>query len=191
MDLSKLPKLSQSPEPPPSSTDPAPPAAKRVVPRLSIADLGLDILVFVALGAIFMMLGPSFGGWLIAKIRGVPYETGVVWSPGTPKENQPVELFELSGGTGWLYMGLWTLGACLVVSALLMLLMLVLPRLTKSLLLFTILFCVGGAIANVVAIIMQVQAGYTQPILSVVGVLAGGMCAFFPGRHLMDMRQGG
>lgn len=187
MDLSKLPKLSQSPEPASAPLADSP-AAKPPALRLSVVDVGLDILVCLGLGAVFMMLGPSFGGWLIAQARGVRYETGVIWSPGTPKEGQPVDLFELQGGTGWLHMGLWSLGACLLLAGVLLLCVIVLPRGGRAVLILVVLVCVAGAAANIVAIVMQVQAGFTQPIISVIAVLAGAMCAFFPGRHLVDMR---
>ncbi len=180
MDLSKLPKLSESP-PPPAPTMRVLEATPR---RISIRDIGVDLLIFVIVGCIFMMMGASFGGWLIAHLRGVPYATGWVWPAGHALENQPVDLMDLQGGTGWLYMGHWVLGVCLLIAGLVTLLSAVIPRLFKPLIVFGLLMCVLGAIANIVAVGMQIKMGFTQPILSMVGILVGGILAFSQSRHL-------
>ncbi len=188
MDLSKLPKLSESPAPPPATpAEPAVPVQTREPARMSYFETGIDVLISLAVGAIFLMLGAPYGGWLIATMNGEVYDTTFTWTGG-PNDGKIVELFELRGGTGWLYMGHWVLGAALAIEAFLMALAAMSPRLRKPLIVLALLLCIGGAIANVVAVVMQIKMGFNQPILSVVAVLVGGVIAFFHGRHLVESR---
>ncbi|MBC7783708.1 MAG: hypothetical protein H7144_07695 [Burkholderiales bacterium] len=186
MDLSKLPKLSESPPPPP----PPPPANRVEEEPLDYAahsrhppgrgDLGIDIVIALIVGLIFLMQGASLGGWLIARLRGQAYSTGVVWNNGTA-----VELFDLQGGTAWLYLGEWVLGACLLLEALLLIGVLLIPRLGRRAIMLAMFLGGIGAAANVLAIFMQMRAGFTQPIMSLVCVLIGVMMVYAHGRHLV------
>ncbi len=184
MDLSKLPKLSVSPAPPPSNV----PAANEVTTYPNRApvnsmDMGIDLILSLIVGLIFVMLGSPFGGWLISSLRGVPYDTGVTWTSG-PDAGKTVEFFELQGGSGWLYMGEWVLGICLLIEALLITLAIVRNNWARKLIILAMLLGIIGALANIVAIIQQVRMGFTQPIFSLVGVLIGAMMAFAHARHL-------
>ncbi len=186
MDLSKLPKLSESPAP---AQPVAPlPAGEREPIRMSYFETGMDVLISLVVGSIFLMLGAPFGGWLIAKMNGQVYDTSITWLAGTPKAGQIVDLFEIQLGPGWLYMGHWVLGAALVIEALLMILAAVSVKLRKPLIVLALLLCVGGAVANIVAAVMQIKMGFNQPVLSMIAVLVAGVIAFFHGRHLTDSR---
>lgn len=181
MDMSKLPRLSESPAPPQTAQ---PVLATPTQRRLGVMEAGIDLLIGCVVGTIFLMQGAPFGGWLIARMRGLPYDTGNVWNSGD-KAGQPVELFDLLLGTGWLYMGEWILGALVLLATLFLALTMVAPTLKRFALVMSIACCVLGALANIYAIIMQIQMGFSQPIMSVFCVLVAGLMAFFLARHLM------
>lgn len=188
MDLSKLPKFSESPPPPPpppKADGSLPPTSGiRVNTQVSRADLGMEVLIALVLGAIFLMQGAPFGAWLMAKMRGQPHATGVEWLDGTP-----VKFFDLQGGTAWLYLGEWVLGACLLLDAVLLIALLVIPRLGRGAIMLAMFLGAAGAAANVVAIVMQVRAGFTQPIMSLVCVFIGIVMVYAHGRHLVGQRE--
>src|SRR5438105_3791048 len=102
MDISKLPKLSQSPPPPPpdsASPETSVPAPTRRVPDyrspsddppLSAGEIWFSLIV----GVIFLLLGWTFARFTIAKLTGQPFHSGYNWSSG-PKTGQEVGYLEL------------------------------------------------------------------------------------------------
>jgi hypothetical protein len=189
MDFSKLPKLSESPAPPggsqsqsqsqsPVSTSYATPV---VATRASRYEYGLDAFIALVVGGIFLMLGMRFMRYLL----GSPIDTGYVWPSSHPLANQPVAYWDLETAPAWGEMGFFVLGAASILSALLLLVATMSPRLRRPLLMFAIFLGVVGAGANVVAVIMQMKANI-QPLISMIAILVGGMLAFFYGRHLVD-----
>ena len=103
MDLSKLPKLSQTPSPTTPSATPENPVAEPVpvqpIPAYRVPDpmfSGGEIWFNLVVGIIFMLLGRGFGGYAIAKITHQPHHTGQEWREG-PKAGQEVDYPELEG----------------------------------------------------------------------------------------------
>src|SRR5688500_688551 len=115
MDMSKLPKLSQTPPAPPATDAQQPGATDTGVPpavwcrschapnapgtkfcgecgaRLESqaldyrpadvrAGTGAEVWVSAILGIIMMLVGRNFGAFLLARITGQPFHTGVEWS---------------------------------------------------------------------------------------------------------------
>ena len=92
MDLSKLPKMSQTPPPPPpEAPEPEPP---RSAPGPAAGIGGADAWISIAIGAIFLFMFPRFLQWFFSRTFGthfdefvdtnnvvVPYQTlSVFWS---------------------------------------------------------------------------------------------------------------
>ena len=120
MDLSKLPKLSNSSEvAPPSPVETTPPAQN--FQHSSRVAIGAEIWVSLIIGLIMLFLGRNFAHFSVATISGKEFHTGVNWTAG-PKEGQEVAYFELSGHTAWTEMGLFFFALVLLVDASLLLL---------------------------------------------------------------------
>src|SRR4051812_43983720 len=105
MDLSKLPKLSDSSQsappqsspshsPPPSAPAPeAQPAPVRYAsPTTPSAGVSADIWFNVVVAIILMFLGRAFLFWALATLTHQPYHTNVNWMEG-PKAGEEVSYF--------------------------------------------------------------------------------------------------
>lgn len=185
MDLSKLPKMggTMTPTSPAPGEAPVSDAAIAVAPVLR-GDVATECAIAGILGLIFLTLGQTFGGWLIARLAGHAYQTNVNWSTG-PSAGQPVAYFDLQGGTAWLEMGLFVLGCCLIFEAVIAGVGLMRNRFGKAMVSACLLLGVVGAVANIVAIVMQIQAGFTQPIMSMVALAVGVLTSLIHGRRLL------
>src|SRR5690349_10232233 len=105
MDLSKLPKLSETDK---HAPPPPPPEAARSAETLPYDppynapptgfDLGAQVWLSAILGIVFMLMGRSFASFLIAKVTGQPYHTNATWTAG-PNAGQEVAYYELQGYT--------------------------------------------------------------------------------------------
>lgn len=102
MDLSKLPKLSQTttrrndgPDPP-APRSPEPPYDRGSIDRAEPFP-AMEIFLAIGVGLLFMLLGMSYGKYAWARATGGTYPTGVVWQAGHPKEGQPVAPEDLQG----------------------------------------------------------------------------------------------
>jgi hypothetical protein len=117
MDLSKLPKFSDSPPPPPSEQpEPVTPIPPKPSPQPGI---GADIWVSLVIGLLFVFMGLNFGKFLVSKVTGQPYHTHVNWTEG-PLADSPdpeVAYFDLSGFTAWTDMGVFLFGLVLLFEA--------------------------------------------------------------------------
>jgi hypothetical protein len=122
MDISKLPKLSdtQSQPPPPDALqgDRAP-VASDPLPVLMYRQpgLGVDIWISVIVGILLLMMGRDFGRYAVAKITHQPFHTGVLWEDDTPKAGQEKDYFDLTGYTALSDMGIFLFGAMLLFEA--------------------------------------------------------------------------
>ena len=97
MDMSKLPRLSQSPEPPPQPSPEVQQSGAQPDRSLDYgraerggAGTGAEIWISLAIGLILMLMGGRFGTYLISQITREPFHTNVTWSPGTPRAGQEV-----------------------------------------------------------------------------------------------------
>ena len=134
MDMSKLPRLSQSQSPPPAPgapTDPVnyePPvrpgqAAPAGTPTLNYerpaAGAGAEVYISLAIGLILMLVGRQFGTYLISRITHEAFHTGVNWMAG-PNAGQEVGYWDLEGFTAWTDASLWLFGLTLVFDAIIL-----------------------------------------------------------------------
>ena len=179
MDLSKLPKLGQSTAAPPTATEHA-----QIKPPIRTADLNVDAVIAGLLGLVFLFLGLNFGGWLISHLGNTPHNTGVNWTAG-PMAGQPVAYFDLQGGTAWLETGEFVLGICLLLEAALLMTAMFTYRGVRSILIGCVALGLIGAAVNLLAVVMQIRMGYTQPIMSIIAMAVGCLTAFFHARRLL------
>ena len=184
MDMSKLPKMgASSTANDAANDDPAAPAiaAGTITTPVSAGDLLSECLIAALIGGIFLMLGQHFGGWLM---HGGHYDTGVIWNDGI-NVGQPVKYFDLQGGTAWLEMGEFVLGLCLLIEAALTGVGLLTRRFGRAMATTCLLLGAIGAAANILAIVMQIQAGFTQPFMSMVALAVGVLTSLVHGRRVL------
>ena len=125
MDLSKLPKLSQTPQPA-DNAEQTPEEASPQTPSRSVLDYrapepvapmsGGEVWFAAIVGVIFIFLSRSFPTWLIRTLTGKAFATGVVWNVG-PKAGQPVAYWELQGHTALSDMAIFLFGIAVVFEA--------------------------------------------------------------------------
>jgi hypothetical protein len=127
MDLSKLPKLSdssQSQPPPPPMAETAPMAettsqevrpAARYRPAPSSGVSG-DVWFNVVVGMILLFLGRNFLFWAMATLTGQPFHTHVNWTDG-PNNGQEVSYFDLQGFTALTETGMFLFGVAILFEA--------------------------------------------------------------------------
>src|SRR5439155_8780801 len=104
MDLSKLPKLSESPAPappPPDADQPIAAAPSAPPNREEIGTMiGAEVWISLIIGLIFVMLGFNFAKYSFALLTGRQYHTHVDWQSG-PKAGNEVAYAELEGDAIW------------------------------------------------------------------------------------------
>jgi hypothetical protein len=80
VDLSKLPKLSQTQQTPPESNVP-PPAPVAPFPMAG-PGIGADVWFNTVIGLLVLYLGKTFGAYLWARLTGQTFHTGIQWTSG-------------------------------------------------------------------------------------------------------------
>ena len=148
MDLSKLPKMSQTPAKPPRDESPAhepgeaPPGNFTVDPaddrplrahpvdypsphHRAPSGLGFEFWLSLVFGLLCVMLGFRFAKWAATTLTGGTFVTG--WelgppvNPGDPPQGTPIDYWDLTGGTALTEAGLFTYGVALLLLAALLL----------------------------------------------------------------------
>src|SRR5437660_7764543 len=128
MDVSKLPKLSQSDPPPKNDAADTSGADTHAAPRRAEAIdyrptppepiSGGEIWFSVIVGVIFILLGHNFAGYELSRMSGKPYHTGVNWTAG-PNTGQEVAYPDLQGYVFWNDSAMFLIGVAVVLDALL------------------------------------------------------------------------
>ena len=173
MDLSQLPKMSDTPKPPPAG--PLPPSARRT-PSDVTGEVGpLAVWISLVIGVIFCALGQTFARWAIATLAGKTFATNVNWTAG-PKAGTPVTYFELMGGTAWSDAAFFTTGVALIADA--VLLFFVYRGVARRGLLAVALGLTGVALALNVGVAGYLFTLGLLPIATLVALLVSGMMLF-------------
>lgn len=118
MDLSKLPKLSQTPAPP-SPAAPAPTALPpQQMPQQVHHPVGIAGMVWfnAIIGLLLVWMGQNFGKYVLSLITGQPYHTGFNWQSG-PKAGQEVAYPDLENGVMWTDASLFLFGVAILAEA--------------------------------------------------------------------------
>ena len=198
MDMSKLPKLSQTPAPPAAEESAAAPEnasapvePRRVVeyrtpvdPGFSVGEIWFSLIV----GVIFLLLGRSFGGYALAKVTGQPHHTGVVWSPGTPLAGQEVSYRELQGNVFLNDSAMFLVGLAIVLDAIVRVAVYKGIRAARLLAYLGFAITVLATIYNLYAVSVLLK-GNVLPLLSLLAVAMGGYISFQQWQTIQMMKQ--
>ncbi|HSV15997.1 MAG TPA: hypothetical protein VLI90_17175 [Tepidisphaeraceae bacterium] len=181
MDLSKLPKLSntQAEQPPASapvaSDDPTPtrPVEYRGRPSINEPELGADIWVNAIIGLLLIGMGFTFAKFLSAKLTGQPFHTNVNWTTG-PNAGSEVAYFDLQGYTAWTDMGMFLFGVVLLLEAAAKTALVLRPgAVSRAILLLALVLTAATTALNIYVCFKFLQAG-SLPLLSGLAVAFGG-----------------
>jgi hypothetical protein len=196
MDVSKLPRLSETdkhaPPPSPPAQTPsevgqvAPSPADRAMPAQRVsAGIGAEVWLSLIIGLILMMVGQSFARYAVAKLRGQPFHTNVNWTDG-PKAGQEVEYYELEGFTAWTDTGIFLFGLAMVLEA--AMLAIIYSRLGgKRALTGLALFVTILATGLNVYVCVKLFGGGIMPLMSALAVAFGGYMAIYEWRLLQEL----
>ena len=181
MDLSQLPKMSETPKPPPPAVpETSTPRQGRAIDYASTPPAGamggVSVWISLVVGVIFLYFGQSFGGWLAATLTGKPFDTHVTWTTG-PNEGQTVAYFQLQGGTAWSDAGFFTMGVALLLDAAL-LLVVYRSRSPRRGLVLAALAITAVALALNVGVVGYLFTLGIMPLASLVAMLTGGIMLF-------------
>ncbi len=133
MDLSKLPRLSESPQPPKPAELPATPmgdagasAGRNAAGRGAHSDIryaqppepGVAAEVWIAafLGIIFVAMGFRFVRWATATVSGQTFDTQTTWTTG-PNAGQMVNYWDLAGYSAYTDMAVFLFGLAVLFEA--------------------------------------------------------------------------
>lgn len=183
MDLSKLPKLSQSPPPPADEPSDAPASPVPVQPYpppgafVNELSVGAEIWIAAIFGLIFMMLGANFGKYAIATLTGQTYHTGVNWGDDGPNTGE-VPYTQLYGHVWLSDSAMFFFGLALIVEAIFLFAANKNSRHRNALLTTACVFAWFAVAYNVFACAVLFNAGI-QPIMSLLVVAFGGYGAFY------------
>jgi hypothetical protein len=177
MDLSKLPRMSQTPAPP---ATPEPPQAETAPHDYGIherASVGPEIWISAIIGLIFLLIGRNFASYLAHVATGRTYHTNVNWVAG-PKVGTEVSYPELQGHVMMNDSAMFLFGLALVLEAAVFLALGMNWRLQRP------LIYVGFAVAALATIYNAIVAvilfnDNVLPIFSLLAVAFGGYAALF------------
>ncbi len=173
MDLSKLPKLSQTPPPPqqspPPSPSPQPPAY--AAPVVAQPSLGAEVWISAIVGIVLMLMGWGFARWAFKTLTGGTFSTGYIWPDG-----RPVGYWELQGGVAWTESGMFLLGLAFVLEAVALPLAVGRSGVRRSTVGLAFAITVAATIYNVIVVCRLFALGL-MPLLSILGVGLGGYIA--------------
>jgi hypothetical protein len=191
MDLSKLPKLSETPKPP--APDPNPqPEATRPDDRADIAhvDAGAGGMVWVSLilGALCMMLGRRFPSYLVAKLSGRDFHTQVNWIAG-PNAGREVGYWELQGSTAWTEASIFLFGLALVLEALALWVITSKMGGKKIILTISLLIVIIATVFNIFTAV-RVMGDGAVPLMSGLAAAFGGYMAMYQWKLLRVLSTG-
>jgi hypothetical protein len=181
MDLSKLPKMSQTAQAereraageaqragdPPAAAGAT--ARERAVPGYADEPVvGAEVWISAVLGLVFVVMGWNFARYLIARGTGQAFHTGVEWSAGTPKAGQEVGYFELQGYTAWTDASMFVFGLAMLADGALLL-----ASRRASVVWAGFALTVLAVAMNLVTAGLAFSAGI-MPLFSIVAVAIGG-----------------
>jgi hypothetical protein len=178
MDMSKLPKFSQTP-PPPGELPPeerATTSGVRVEPSPPVASGG-DIWFNVIVGIIFLLMGRSFGSYLLSTVTHQPYHTGMVWPDGDARAGLEVAYPELEGNPMMNDSAMFVFGLAVLMDAGISVMLARQSGLARPLICLGLALTVGATAYNLyVAAVLQKNG--VLPLISLLAVAVGGYIAF-------------
>jgi hypothetical protein len=192
MDLSKLPKLSDTKSQEAPTSPDQPPAGAPAVPQASprpqaieygqypAGNIGGDIWISLIVGILLCLLGGTFARFLIAKATHHHFDTGYTWPDNDPKGRggQDVDYFDLETNPAWSDMGIFVFGVVLLFEAASKTMLVMKPgKAARVALMLALLLTIAGVGLNLIACVKLLQVGIT-PLLSGLAVAIGGWILF-------------
>lgn len=175
MDMSKLPRLSQTDAPPPPSAEEAAPRAAAPQPVLPYEPAGggaayaAEAWIAAIVGIIFVLLGRTFGSYLLSLIAHKPFHTGVIFT----SSGQEVPYPQLQGHTMVNDAGMFLFGLAMLLDAVVIATAKASPRLRKPLLGFALLITGLAVLFNAYVAAVFFKDGML-PLFSLLAVGIGG-----------------
>ena len=184
MDISKLPKFSDSP-PPPLPEEPQPAMPMPAEPSRQTG-IGADIWVSLIIGLLFIFMGLNFGKFLVAKLAGQPYHTNYNWAPapGSDTPGPEVAYFDLQGFTAWSDMGVFLFGLVLLLEAAAKAAIAIRPGYTSRLILFLAVVLTLATVLLNLFVCYRLMSIQVTPLISGLAVAFGGWILFDEWRML-------
>jgi len=180
MDLSKLPKLSNTAasQPPPQEGIPA--ATPHNQPPENVRppeDRGMTMAIVwfnVMIGLLLIYLGRTYPSYLLARAGGHEFHTYVTWNVG-PKAGQEVAYPELLGYTIYQDAGVFFFGVVILVEAALVALYTLRNSHFKPPIYLGIFLAIVCTLFNLYVIVLVVGHHFLLPLISVFAVAFGGL----------------
>ena len=179
MDLSKLPKLSESAPPPAPSQQPAPaPSPVDYAHRPDIGtSIGAEVWISLIIGLIFIMLGFNFARYLVTTASGRTYHTGINWVEGE-REGTEVAYPQLQGDVIWNDSALFLFGVALLLEAAVLLVAGTSLTLKRPLVGVAAFIAAAATLINLIAAGKMFSDGI-MPLVSLMAVAFGGYMAAY------------
>jgi len=183
MDISKLPKLSETKPPEAAAGAPEPPSApteRRMdyrAPAYEPRGVGGEVWFGAIIGLILVLITRQFGSYLFALLTHQPFHTGVNWTEG-PKAGQEVDYTQLEGGTFYSDSSVFLFGLALMIGALAQALLASRIRSKRAVAWLSLGFMAAATIYNIVAVAIILHEGIT-PLLSLLCVAIGGYIVYY------------
>jgi hypothetical protein len=152
------------------------------------AGVGAEVWLSAIIGAFLILMGKSFGGWLIATLSGRPYSTGVVWGEGAgERAGQPVAYWDLEGYTALNDSAIFLFGVAMILEAVVLALIGTRFRHKVGLVSVALLVTLLATAYNLFACVKLLSAG-VLPMWSMLAVGFGGYIAVFEWKLLQQLR---
>jgi hypothetical protein len=148
--------------------------------------VGAEVWLSAIIGLVLMLIGKSFGGWLLAKATGQPHHTGVVWTD-TERTGQEVGYWELQGFAALNDAAIFLFGFAMVLEALVLAMLNTRFRHKAALIMVALSITILATALNLFATVKLLAAGVT-PLWSLLAVAFGGYIAVFEWRLLQQLR---
>jgi hypothetical protein len=192
MDLSKLPKLSdtkaaESAAAPPADPMPvatAPPAPAPVYREPAApprpVGVGVDVWISTVIGLLFVFMGLQFARFAMAKVTHRPFHSDPVytWPDDDPRAGQEVAYFDLQGYVAWTEMCAFLFGLTLLFEAASKAAIAIRPgSVSRAVLVLAIVLTVATVVLNLYACALLMKSQIT-PLLSGIAVAFGGWVLF-------------
>jgi zinc-ribbon domain len=150
------------------------------------AGVGAEVWLSAIIGFVLMLLGRSFGGYLLAKATGQPHHTNVPWTDG-PNAGQEVAYWQLDGFTALNDSAIWLFGVAMVLEAIVLAAVNTRFKAKVGLLRFALFVTLLATAYNLFVAVKLLGAG-VLPLLSLLAVGFGGYIAVFEWRLLQQLR---
>lgn len=176
MDLSKLPRLSESPAPPPNAASERSEEADRYIQRYDTSGAA-EAWISIAIGAILLLMSPRLIQYVLSP--GTFTQKWTFTDPtGAPLAYPKTVFF-------WGDVALVAFALVLIVEGI----VLVFGRRYIGVILFAFLLTIAASLFNLGYVIVMLQMGYGPQIFSLLAVAFGGYIAFYEWNLLQSLRM--